>query len=201
MTVDAITGLFGAALLIAAAGCLTLRRLGLAPRQRTLAVASLLLVAAIPVRELPLAGYVRGVLGDPSISTMLLAGTWLVSFVLQRDLLGARERAAWLAAAVVAALVLYPMALGASAFDPYALGYGSYGFATALLAVTLVAWGARCNWLVASIVAAVAAYLAGLLESANLWDYLVDPLIAAYAALWWLRRAAGAARARLRSRA
>jgi len=201
MTLEAITGLFGASLLIAGAGCLVLRRWGLAPRWRASAFALLLLAAAVPVHGLPLASYLRGVVGDPSISTMLLAGTWLVSYVLGRELLDARERSAWFAAAVAAALFLYPMALGAGAFDPYALGYGSYGFVTALLALTFAAWSARYYWLVSSIVAAVAAHLAGLLESANLWDYLVDPLIAAYAALWWLRQAARALLARPRSTA
>jgi len=193
-----MTGLFGAMLLIAAAGCLVLRRGAFAPRLRAAAVVLLLLVGTIPVRGLPLAGYLRGVVGDPSISTMMLAGAWLVSFVLGRELVDARERSAWLLAAVVAALILYPGALGASAFDPYSLGYGSYGFATILLAVTLVAWRAGRFWLVASIVAAVTAYLLGLLESANLWDYLVDPLIAGYGALWWLRRAVHGSLARLR---
>jgi hypothetical protein len=198
MTPEAVIGLSGASLLIAAAGCLALQRLRLAPRWRVLALTALLLACAAPVRGLPLAGYLRGIVGDPSISTMLLAGAGLASFVLGRDLVGARERAAWLAAAAAAALFLYPMALGAGAFDPYALGFGSYGFVTALLALTLVAWGTRRYWLVSSIVAAVVAHLAGLLESANLWDYLVDPLIAAYAAFWWLRQAARAAFVRLR---
>jgi len=201
VSVDAITGLFGAMLLIAAAGCLVLRRWKLAPRRRALAVVLLLLAGAIPLGGLPIAGYVRGVVGDPSIATMMLAGAWLASFVLGRELVDTRERSAWLLAAAAAALFLYPGALGAGAFDPYALGYGSYGFATALLAVTLVAWRAGRFWLVSSIVAAVAAYLVGLLESANLWDYLVDPLIAVYAAFWWLRRAAHALLARRRAAA
>jgi len=201
MTLDAITGLLGDSLLIAAAGCLLLRRWSLAPRQRVFAVALLLLAGTLPVRGLPLAGYLRGVVGDPSVSTMLLAGTWLVSYLLNRELLEARQRAAWFAVAAAAALFLYPMALGASAFDPYALGYGSYGFTTALLALTLVAWRAGYYWLVLSIVAAVAAYLGGLLESANLWDYLIDPLIAAYAAFWWLRRGARMALASARGAA
>ena len=201
MMLTAVTGLFSAWLIVAAAGCFALRPWNIDTRRRALAVTLLLVLGAMPLRGLPLAGYVRGVIGDPSISTVLLAGTWLVSYTLGRDVLGTRERAAWLAAALVAALCLYPMALGASAFDPYALGYGSYGFATALLAVTLVAWGTRHYWLVASIVAAVAAQLAGLLDSSNLWDYLVDPLIAVYAALWWIHRAATVAIERLRPRA
>ena len=181
MTLDAVTGLFGASLLVAAAGALVLRRWRLALRWRAAAIILLLVVAATPVRGLPLAGYLRGVVGDPSISTMLLAGASLVSYVLGRELLAARERAAWFAAAGAGALFLYPMALGAGTFDPYALGYGSFGFVTALLALTFAAWSARYYWLVSSIVAAVAAHLAGLLESANLWDYLIDPLVTAWA--------------------
>lgn len=201
MTPTAIAGLLGAWLLITAAGTLALRNWPLETRRRLLLVLLLLIAGALPLRGLPLAGYVRGIVGDPSVSTLLLAGTSLVSYVLDRELLDTRERAAWLAGALIGALFLYPMALGATAFDPYALGFGSHGFATALLAVTLFAWGTRHYWLVASIVAAIAAQLAGLLDSTNLWDYLVDPLIAAYAVLWWLRRGAGAALSRLRASA
>lgn len=199
MTLTAMIGLVDAWLLVAAASALVLRRWKLEARRRVLAVSLLLLVGAVPLQGLPLAGYVRGIIGDPSVSTLLLAGTSLVSYVLGRELLDTRQRAAWLAAILAAALFLYPMALGATVFDPYALGYGSYGFATALLAITLLAWRTRHYWLVASIVAAIAAQLAGLLESANLWDYLLDPVIVAYAALWWVHRAARAALDRLRS--
>lgn len=188
MTIGSAVGLFGASLLVATAAGWALRRRTLAPRARAALLALVLLACWIPVRGLPVAGYVRGVIGDLSVPTLLLLGSALASTVTGKDWLDARERAAWFAVAAVGAVFLYPMALGLGMFDPYALGYGSYGFATALLVLTLAAWAARRYWLAASLVAGVAAYLAGLLESTNLWDYLIDPLLAGYAIFWWARR-------------
>jgi hypothetical protein len=37
---------------------------------------------------------------------------------------------------------------------------------------------------VAIVSGALAAQLAGALESSNLWDYLLDPLLAGYAVIW-----------------
>jgi hypothetical protein len=76
---------------------------------------------------------------------------------------------------------LYPFALGLTYFDPYALGYGSVEFLTALLVVTLAAWRARLNLIVLVAAAAGLAFLAGAYESRNLWDYLIDPLVSFYA--------------------
>ncbi|TMG72297.1 MAG: hypothetical protein E6H80_12100 [Betaproteobacteria bacterium] len=76
---------------------------------------------------------------------------------------------------------MYPFALGLTPFDPYALGYGSAELVTALLLVTLAAWRARLNAVVLITIAAVVAYLGGAYESRNLWDYLIDPMVSAYA--------------------
>jgi hypothetical protein len=191
MTSGSMMGLLGASLLIAAAGRLVLQRANLALPWRAGAVALLLLAGGIPAGGLPAAAYVRGVVGDLSLPTLLLLAASLASYVLGRRLVEARERAAWFAVVIAAALFLYPMALGLGGFDPYALGYGSHALATALLLLTLAAWAARCHYAVLGVLAAVAAFLAGLLDSTNLWDYLIDPLLAGYALFWWLRRAAG----------
>ena len=76
---------------------------------------------------------------------------------------------------------MYPYALGWTRFDPYALGFGSVEFITALLLITLAAWGARLNLIVLVVVVAVLAFLGGAYESRNLWDYLIDPLVSVYA--------------------
>jgi len=110
-------------------------------------------------------------------------------------MIATRTLGACFAAIIAAALFLYPMALGLGSFDPYALGQGSYALAAVLLLLTVAAWAARQYFGALSLLAAVAAYLAGLLDSTNLWDYLIDPLISGYAVYWWLRRAVSAASA------
>ncbi len=79
-------------------------------------------------------------------------------------------------------LVLYPMALGLSSFDPYALGWQfSWLFVLVLgLTLTLMIAGNRFGVV---LVASIVAYDLHLLESPNFWDYLIDPFFAAIAAL------------------
>ncbi len=94
---------------------------------------------------------------------------------------GDRERQVLYQLLALAAVFLYPFALGWTPFDPYSLGYGSIAFHTALLCIALAAWWARLHAVVFIVVAAALAYLAGAYESRNLWDYLIDPLVCAYA--------------------
>lgn len=146
-----------------------------------LGAAALLLV---PAGELLLVEYMRGVLGDLSIVTQVLLAAFVAGYRPAR-----RQIGAVMAAAAAAAALLYPAALGAIQFDPYALGYGSAAFIAALAGVTIAAWYLRYEWLAACLLAAVAANVAGVLESRNLWDYLLDPLLVTYAAFWLCRAA------------
>ncbi len=152
-------------------------------------------VAWIPVDGLPLAAYVRGMIGDLSIPSLVL-----ILIAMQRSLHGRthhagqnvpftvrRERRTtggmfvWLGLIVVAAAVLYPMALGAGCYDPYRLGYGNPWFLGVLMAVSFLAYFRRL-WLPACIFPlAVLAWALGWYESTNLWDYLLDPWLATYA--------------------
>ena len=95
----------------------------------------------------------------------------------------AREwSAAWIFGAV-AALALYPSALGLGfrSFDAYSLGWpwldwlsSSLLFGSVALTAGFLVWrGNRFGWV---LVAAAAAYLARWQESNNFWDYLLDPL-------------------------
>ena len=174
-------GLFGCGLLSLAvlAAALRLRRFTVGTRAAVMLAAGVALL--VPIGELSLAAYVRGATGDLSISTLVLAGAACIAQFTGRPLIGQRDVRAlsWLLAAT--AVFLYPLALGLTPFDPYALGYGSAGLVTALLLVTLAAWGAGLNLIVLVVIAAVLAYLGGAVESMNLWDYLIDPLVSVYA--------------------
>ena len=181
MSANAVFGLFGCGLLSLAVAAKALRLQRLSVRARIAVLLVLGLAAFVPFGGLSLAAYVRGVTGDPSISTLALAGAACIAELTGRRLIGQRDLRAltWLVAA--AAVFLYPFALGLTLFDPYALGYGSIELVTALLLVTLAAWRARLNAVVLIIIAAVVAYLGGAYESRNLWDYLIDPMVSAYA--------------------
>ena len=188
ISANTIAGLFGCGLLglAAVATAIRLRRLPLRARYAVMLAAAL--AVFVPIGGLSIAACVRSVTGDLSAATLVLAGAACFTQLTGRTLIGHRDKQAlcWLLA--LAAAFLYPFALGWTRFDPYALGYGSIAFVTALLLVTLGAWSARWYVIVFIVVAAALAYLAGAYESRNLWDYLIDPLVSIYALAWLLAR-------------
>ncbi len=177
------TGLLGDALAITAVTARVAGLSHLAPGWRRGAVAVVLAGALVPLGGLPLAGYLRGAIGDLSVVSLLLLALYLGRLLADRHGRGpavVARRQLQLAVAPVAA-VFCPLALGWGSFDPYRLGYGSYGLLAALLVLALGAAARRMALLVAAIALAVLAWSLGWYESPNLWDYLMDPLLAAYA--------------------
>ncbi len=131
---------------------------------------------------LPAAAYVRGVTGDLSVTTLVL-----VAHALGRGLFGwpqltRRSLRALQAFLVAAALLLYPFALGLGMQDPYRLGYANPGFVGAVLALALASWLVRLDLVAVTLALAILAWAFGAFESDNLWDYLIDPVVALYAA-------------------
>ena len=181
MPANAVFGLLGCGLLglAAVATLIRLRRLPVRARYAVMLAAAL--AVFVPIGDLSVAAYVRGVTGDLSMATLVLAGAACFTQVTGRGLIRHRDKQAlcWLLA--LAAAFLYPFALGWTRFDPYALGFGSVEFITALLLITLASWWARLNLIVLVVVVAVLAFLGGAYESRNLWDTLIDPLASFYA--------------------
>ena len=124
--------------------------------------------------ELPLAAYVRGVIGDLSIVTMLLLWTSLLSGNKPAPL-------AYKVSVACIAIVFYPLALGFGMIDPYAWGYGSILFFIAVLLFAVVCGLANWSKGVWMIAIAILAWAAHWHESTNLWDYLLDPFLAIWA--------------------
>lgn len=126
--------------------------------------------------ELPLSAYVRGVTGELSIVTMLLLWSSMLP-VAQKTPLGFKVVVALIA------IAFYPLALGLGMLDPYAWGYGSIGFliATIFFAIAcgLAGW-TKGVWILSI---AIIAWTVHWHESANLWDYLLDPFLAVWALL------------------
>jgi hypothetical protein len=191
---SAVFGLFGCGLLTLAAVAtgLRLQRFPVSARTAVMLVAALAVFA--PFGDLSAAAYVRGVTGDLSVTTLVLAGAACVSGLTGRTAIGPRDLRGLFWLVVSAAAFLYPFALGWTRFDPYALGYGSIGFVTAMLLITLAAWHFRQNVVVLIVIAAALAYLAGAYESRNLWDYLIDPVASLYAIVCLLAAALDRAR-------
>ena len=124
--------------------------------------------------ELPLVAYVRSFTGDLSIVLTLLLWSSLLPSKKPTPI-------AFKFAIAVIAIFFYPFALGLGMMDPYVWGYGSIAFLIAVLLCAIVC--ALANWTkgVWIIAIAIIAWAARWHESANLWDYLLDPFLAIWA--------------------
>ena len=182
-------GIFGSALLIL---CIWVRMLPWhikIPAWRGLVFIAGAVFILIPFGELSIAAKLRGLVGDLSMTSLLGMVLFSLSYITGRDTLDRYNRYVLLLCVLCAALFLYPMTMGLTYFDPYLLGYGSYGFAFVVFLFAVASWYIRAYVTAAAILLAMVAYAVGLYESRNLWDYLVDPVVTAYAVLWLLAAA------------
>lgn len=157
------------------------------------ALGAAIIVLSIPLWGVSGAGFVRGITGDLSITTLALLALALVHSLSNRVLVDDSNRRLTLQAIAIVAVLFYPLALGLTMFDPYRLGYGNVWFMLALLGLAIWAVLRYSTLLALCIALAVAAWSAGWYESPNLWDYLLDPWLAIYAIVvlgkyWWVRR-------------
>lgn len=77
---------------------------------------------------------------------------------------------------IITGAILYPMALGLGRFDPYEAGW-DFSWFFAVVFLTTVALLFMKNRFAVVLIVSVLAYNLHLLESTNLWDYLIDPFL------------------------
>ena len=131
--------------------------------------------------HLPVLAYIRGISSDLSITLLMLAFVGLCHRFLGTPAVAVRERSAVFIAVAAAALFLYPLALGWGNWDSYRPGWGSAGMWAILLMVSLFCWFKGLRLLPALVALALLAWTAGIMESGNLWDYLIDPWLVLWA--------------------
>ena len=162
-----------------------------------LAIRSILIVGITLLLMLPRGGNpawyaVRGIFGDSSIMALL----FYIAFILQQNFSWQFYRPDELLLLrrllVMTALLLYPFALGLTQFDSYSPGYANPWFLAILFIMALLFWWRRYYFLAISLTASVAAWSLQMLESANLWDYLLDPVFVVLLLLTCIKPAAGA---------
>jgi len=143
-------------------------------------------VAVVPVEGLPLGRWLISFNANFSIPLTVALLVRAVRIFFGIRLLDDRAIVAGWIFSLVAGAGLYPMALGLTPWDPYSAGWGfSWLFVLMLLLTTvLLVLKNRFAWV---LMAAILAYDLRLLESTNLWDYVVDPLwvLASGVALGW----------------
>lgn len=175
-----------AALLVGLAGWLPpVRRLPPARRRQVLvgtAVGAVLLMCW-PVRGLPVVAYLRAVTEDLSITALVLTGGVFMRALAPGWTVAWRDLTVLRVLVIVGALLLYPMALGATPLDSYRWGYANPWFVATLLVIALAALRAGLRLTVVCLSLAVLGYGLGVYESRNLWNYLIDPFVAIQCAL------------------
>ena len=176
-----LTGLFGVTLAIVTLLVRLPRAKALPLRRKAGLLGAAIIVLSIPLWGVSLAGFVRGITGDLSISTLLILTVALVRSLSGYLLAEESNRHAMLKAIAIIAILFYPLALGISMFDPYRLGYGNLWFMAALLGLAVWSSLRYSAFFAICIALAVAAWSIGWYESPNLWDYLLDPWLAIYA--------------------
>ena len=161
--------------------------------QRLLFVLAIYGIVLLPILGLSLAGFLRGLVGDLSTTSLLLLVAALVARL--RQLAGGegvawwsmRERFVLFLFVSVLALLLYPFALGLGMLDPYRSGFGGIGLLVMLALLSLWSMRRASYLLPAACSLAVLAWSMGWYESTNIWDYLIDVPLAIYAIMRMLK--------------
>lgn len=173
----------------------------LAPPFWVRAVTGALFIALIvprPGSEIPLAAFFRGFSGDLSITLLVLCGWSLCRHLLGLVAISPREWTALMVVVAAAALLLYPTALGWGNWDAYRLGWGSWWLWSSLALLSVFSWLMGLRVVTALVALALLAWSLGLNESGNLWDYLMDPWLSAYALFFVFIKCTSAVFKRLR---
>lgn len=174
-----MTGLFGSALGIVVLGSKMLGVLGLSRVRLGWLLAAILVAVLIPIDGLSLAAYLRGTIGDLSITSLLLLLAALGSSLCGWPIPHGRNKLLLLIVCI--AIGFYPLVLGWGIFDPYYLGYGDFWFMGGVLAISLLVIWRGLPMIALALALAVLAWSVGWYESNNAWDYLIDPIVAFYA--------------------
>jgi hypothetical protein len=137
----------------------------------------------IPIQGTPILYFLRGVLGDFSLTTLIWAMLAFSGQLRGKALLPPDERWIILLAFALTAALFYPAALGLTCTDPYAWGYFTTPFLVGLGLVCCMALVFRLYWAVFILCAGLVVATLEIFPSANAWDYLMDPAFAIYAIL------------------
>jgi len=149
------------------------------------------IIAFLPVGGLPLARWLVGINANFSFPLVAVVFNKAWEHASGSRLFDRQASMASWVFGLYSGLVLYPMALGLGGFDPYAFGWG-FSWLFIILAMVTIAFLLIKNRFAAVLMACILGYDLNLLESQNLWDYVVDPffVLFSFAALsnWLIRR-------------
>jgi hypothetical protein len=153
------------------------------------------IIVFIPIGGLPLARWLIGINANFSFPLVAMAFNKAWENASGSRLLDRTASTASWIFGLVAGLVLYPMALGLGDFDPYSLGWG-FSWLFAFLELVTILLLLMKNRFAVVLIVCILGYDLNLLESPNLWDYLVDPFFVFFSfvgmssrLVGWMRKA------------
>jgi hypothetical protein len=145
-------------------------------------------LSLIPINGIALAIYLRSVIDDLAITTVLVLS---LATLVRLKLLAAPPRlqqTELLCIFAALALILYPASLGLTYFDPYRLGYAPRPMLVLMGLLTVVLLWRRNLLGVLLFSVATLTFTLELKQSENYWDYLIDPGLGTWAIIVLLVR-------------
>jgi hypothetical protein len=151
--------------------------------QKTLSGMVILLSLSTLILNLPIAGhtlhdYLYGWFGNCSIITLIVLASIRIHRSLGLSVAHKQDIPALSLLTLITALCFYPAALGYTEIDPYAWGYNIHWFKALIMGLSLLFTVSHLYLSGMALMLALLAYELRLLESSNLWDYLIDPVYA-----------------------
>lgn len=140
----------------------------------------------IPAMQLPLVLYARAIVGDLSVSTLIILTLHILNHIGGPRIENFYQRALYkeivtvCLAIVPVSLILFATALGWTYFDPYSHGYYPTALSAILLTLFIVCLWEKLYLSSLIICASFLAYAFKLMDSDNLWNYLTDPVLLIY---------------------
>jgi hypothetical protein len=156
----------------AAASCFTK-----SPMKRALAgIAVVLVTLCITISARSLFGWTASAVERPSLPGFVLLVALAISATTVRRIATSAEYRFDAMLLAVGGLVLYPGAMGILDYDTYMIGYSGYLLPAAV--ALIVAYAIFRGYLLTAVTlnVAIAAFLLGIGESRNFWDYILDPV-------------------------
>jgi hypothetical protein len=177
-------GLIGVTLLLACALLKLLLTLNVDKKIAYIVSLMAFVIAFVPYSGYSISLYLRGFFNDLSITTVML-----LLFYLFKPEQPKQQSLYFYLIVAFTGLLLYPMSLGLGPVDPYGWGYFSAQtnllsaiiFIVILAFILILSYIKRYSLLLIILVTTLLAWQLKLLESHNLWDYLIDPLVWLYA--------------------
>lgn len=154
-----------------------------------LIVASLLLL--IPINGISVLWYLKGTLGSLSLMTTLVLASYLVKTKTQAECLSKRDKNLIYPATLMLAAALYATSYHPEWLDLYALGLDNQALMLSISGGVLLFWFTGRQRLAVFACIVVLGYRLNVMDSNNVWDYFIDPVLVGVAFFWLLRQVRG----------